>query len=125
MTRTIALSAAIALFSGAAMADPIELTRPLQAGSLHDGGIDMVVYYDAADTDRFEVVAAYAARTAPHEAYRVRLGLAEGEGTAFSLPGERHISYRFRREGDTVHVSTTPTPRKTAELTAPWTPDQN
>lgn len=112
--RTAALTLAFAAgAAGLARADEIALERPMQAASLHDGGIDMVVFYlDRAD--HFEVVATYATVEAPDAPARLRMGLADGDAVSFALPGERHVQYSFARDGETVRVEARPTARDVA-----------
>ncbi len=45
-------------FSTIAQAAEVELARPIQAGSLHENGVDMVVYYTNQD-QVLDVVATY------------------------------------------------------------------
>ena len=66
---TVAASLTVATF---AEAGEIALSQPIQAASLHDKGVDMVVYYTD-ETSHFEVVATYV--TAPAaEPRRMRMG---------------------------------------------------
>ena len=112
MIRTTVLAAAFALLSGAAQAGTLEMTRPVQAVTLHDGAVDMVAYYLDRD-DHYEVVVTYAAQAESASLRRLRVGLADGDSTRFSLPGHREIVYSFTREGRAVHLRAdlTRTPR--------------
>jgi len=105
MTRILA--GAFILAAGAASAEQIELTSPMQGASLHEGGIDMVVYYLDQD-DHFEVVATYAPNREPYEPSRFRLALADGDSMRFALPGEAQVMYGFVRTGDMVSVTAEP-----------------
>jgi len=104
--RSLAL--AFCLAAGAASADQIELSSAMQAASLHEGGIDMVVYY-LEEGDRFDVVATYAANREPFGPARLRMGLADGDSLRFGLPGERQVIYGFARSGATLRVTAEPT----------------
>lgn len=106
MTRTPLMAAAFALIASTAQADEITLQAPMAAASLHDGGIDMVVYFMDRD-DHYEVVATYATVANPVDPARLRMGLADGDRTEFSLPGLSHVSYAFSRTGQTVRVEAT------------------
>jgi hypothetical protein len=108
MIRTTVLAAAFTALSGFAQAETIEMTRPVQAAVLHDGAIDLVVYY-VDRGDHFEVVATYTAKAGPFDLQRLRMGLADGDSTQFSLPGHLDTVYSFERDGGTVHVRAEPT----------------
>jgi len=115
MFRSYLLAAtAFALAPTAALADSITLNAPMQGASLHEGSIDMVVYYLDHD-DHFEVVATYAAKTGNTEPNRLRMALTDGDASKFSVPGHRHVIYAFSRENDTVHVSADLVGHKSAE----------
>ena len=99
--------AAFGLMPGAAAADAIALDASIEGASLHEGGVDMAIYY-VDRGDHFEVVATYAAVEAPSRPARIRMGLADGDSTTFGLPGMATPRlYTFSREGETVTVETT------------------
>ena len=100
MTRFFTILAA-SLIAAAAAAGEITLEREIQAGSLHDGGVDMVVYY-VDQHDHFEVVATYVSDTT--QPARIRMGLMDGDATTFGLPGFAGRTYSFSRTGDIVRV---------------------
>ncbi len=105
----IALPAALLIAAVApASADDIRLDRPMAAASLHDGGVDMVVYY-LDHQDELEVVATYSQKGA-YEPARLRMALGDGDDVSFGLPGLSGASYRFTRTGAVVSVSAKPTP---------------
>ncbi len=98
----------LACISGiAAQADQINLTAPMQGASLHEGGVDMAVYF-LDQKDVFEVVATYVDTTEPYDPARLRMGLTDGDAVHFSLPGLRHVFYTFERTGDSIRVSAEP-----------------
>lgn len=101
---------------GAALADSIELSQPVQAASLHEGGVDMVVYY-LDDEGRAEVVATYVTKAAPDDPKRIRMGLEIGDSTTFGLPGEPHVAYTFERRNDLVRVVAAPVSGNLTEVT--------
>jgi hypothetical protein len=90
-----------------AAADIIRLEDPMAAASLHDGGVDMVVYY-LEHEDHFEVVATYAAHHAPAAPARLRMGLVDGDRVSFGLPGLPGVTYTFARTGASIAVEATP-----------------
>lgn len=111
----IRLAAAVfALGTGAAFADQIELTKEMQGASLHEGGVDMVVYY-LEEPDHFQVVATYAPKNEPFDPGRLRMGLRDGDSVRFGVPGQHQVIYSFARTGDTVTVSADLTKRTITE----------
>lgn len=95
-----------------AWADEITLDTPMQALSLHEGEIDMVVYF-LSRPDHFEVVATYASRDDMANPGRFRMGLKDGDAVRFSAPELPHTLYAFERNGDEVTVTASPVnPRK-------------
>lgn len=97
-----------------ASADTITLSAPLNGASLHEGGVDMNVYYTAAADRGFEVVATYAPVAAPAEAARLRMVLEDGDSVRFALPGHDEAIYAFQRNGAAVAVSVQPVPTAAA-----------
>lgn len=114
MFRQIAFASAL-LTSTAAMADEITLEREIQAGTLHEATLDMVVYYLDRD-DHFEVVATYATHAMPEDPSRIRMALAEGDEVTFGLPGQRGQVYTFSRSGDAVNVRSQAVSSRVARL---------
>lgn len=103
MIRNITIAAVFAALTGAAQADTIELNSPLQAASLHDGAVDMVVYFLERD-DTFEVVATYAGKADPTDTQRINMAMADGDSTRFGLPEHRGLTYSFERNGEVLQV---------------------
>jgi hypothetical protein len=104
---TTAAVIAAALLSAPAMADETALSGPIQAGSLHDGPLDMVLYYVPVAGDLLEVTGTYAPKDGG-EARRFVMVLSEGDAVAFAMPGHRQARYRFARRGTTVTASVEP-----------------
>lgn len=103
--KTLSASVLAALFLAApAFAEESTIGRPIDAGSLHEGHLDMVVYYVPVEGDLLEVTATFAPKIGgdPH---RVVMGLADGDSVAFSMPGHRGSLYAFSRSGEEVTVS--------------------
>ncbi len=107
-------AAALVLGAGAAGADQIELSKEMQAASLHEGGVDMVVYY-LEEPDHFQVVATYAPKREAYEPARMRMGLMDGDSVRFGVPGEPQVIYSFARSGNTVTVRADPTEQSFTE----------
>ena len=104
MKNLITAAAIFAASAFAAQAEMVELEAPMQAQSLHTGGVDMVVYYTDED-DHLQLVATYVDQIEGNEPSRIRMGLQDGDATSFSLPGHPHLIYDFARAGVTVSVN--------------------
>jgi len=104
MTLKAFIFAATAMLPSIGMADTITLEAPYHAASLHDGDVDMVVYY-VDHADHFEVVATYVSKTDLASPSRLRMGLIDGDTTSFALPGLTHVTYDFSRKADAVSVT--------------------
>lgn len=104
----ISTAVAAAIFSAApAHAAEIELSREIQGASIHENGVDMVVYYTRAG-ELLEVVATYVEDDDARNPSRIRMGMADGDKVKFALPGRRGLNYAFSRTGDAVRVVTEP-----------------
>jgi hypothetical protein len=104
--RTLGASLLAALFlTTPALAEDATVGRPIEGGSLHEGGLDMVVYYVPVDGGRLEVTATFAPKGGG-DPLRVVMGLADGDSVAFSMPGHQDSLYAFSRSGEKVTVST-------------------
>ena len=103
MNRFFTAVAIAAVSATAATAEEITLGAPLQAGLLHENGVDMAVYYDETETG-FAVVATYISHDRFSPA-RFSMTLADGDAVSFGLPGEPQAYYTFAREGADVSVS--------------------
>lgn len=100
---TALLMTAFALTASVASAEDISLTTPKSGATLHEGGIDMSVYYT--DTqDGLEVVATYTPRVSAYAPQRMTMLLQDGDAVSFGLPGVYDLSYSFSRTGDAVAV---------------------
>jgi hypothetical protein len=104
--RTLNASLLAALFVATpAFAEETTIGRPIEGGGLHEGSLDMVVYYVPADGDLLEVTATFAPKTGGNP-LRVVMGLADGDSVAFSMPCHQSSLYSFSRSGEEVTVST-------------------
>lgn len=102
MIKTLATVAILAASAQTVFAETITLNTPMEAASLHTGGIDMVVYYLDND-EHFEVVASYLDDTSAQPT-RFQMALSNGDAVNFGLPGQTDVSYGFARNGDAVTV---------------------
>jgi hypothetical protein len=117
MNRILAgFAAAFALAAPlSAAADTIELSAPLMSASLHEGDVDMNVFYISRGGDGFDVIATYAPVEASADAARLIMKLADGDAVRFALPGHEDTTYSFRRAGATVAIRAEP-----AAASAAW-----
>lgn len=99
---------AAGLIATPAFSAEIELTKEIQGASLHETGVDMVVYYTK-DDQILEVVATYVEDGDANNPSRMRMGLMDGDKVTFALPGRKETNYTFSRTGKTVRVKSTPT----------------
>jgi len=104
--KTLSASLLAALFLATlVLADEATVGRPIEAGSLHGGRLNMVAYYVPVDGDRLEVTATFAPKGGG-DPLRVVMALADGDKVAFSMPGYQDSLYAFSRSGEKVTVST-------------------
>lgn len=108
---SIAVLGSLAL-AGAAAAEEAVISAPLQAGSLHEGPLDMVAYYRPLGDDGLELTATFRARTAEDEPMRVMMRLEDGDDVSFGMPGYRGSLYRFARSEQTISMAVEYTPPK-------------
>jgi hypothetical protein len=103
--RTLGASFLTALFLATpAFAEEVTIGRPIEGGSLHEGRLDMAVYYVPVDGDLLEVTATFAPNGGG-EPLRVVMALADRDSVAFSMPGYQESLYAFSRSGEEVTVS--------------------
>jgi hypothetical protein len=105
MTRTTLSASFLAalLLAAPAFAGDVTMERPIVAGSLHEGSLDMVAYYVPAG-DLLEVTATFAPKGGG-DPMRIVMGLADTDSVAFSMPGHLGSLYAFSRSGEAVTVS--------------------
>jgi hypothetical protein len=103
--KSLSASLLAALFLATpAFAEEVTIGRPIDGGSLHEGRLDMVVYYVRVDGDLLEVTATFAPKGGG-DPLRVVMGLADRDSVAFSMPGYQDSLYAFSRSGEEVSVS--------------------
>lgn len=116
MMKTIAMAA---LFGAAltmpAEAEQVTMSRPIAAGSLHEGPLDMVAYWIDGQDGALELTATFRARTPSDEPMRVVMPLQDGDRLAFGMPGHPGALYRFGRSGREVTISVEVKPKLLAE----------
>lgn len=115
MFRTTVFALSLALVPATAFAGSVELTKPMQAGTLNDGNIDMSVYFVESE-GVYHVVATYADTEAAYDSQRMMMEFAEGDAASFSLPGLDHITYSFDRIGESLRVDAVEQDVKTTML---------
>jgi hypothetical protein len=92
------------LLATPALSEEATIDRPIEAGSLHDGHLDMAAYYVPVDGDLLEVTATFAPKGGG-DPLRVVMGLADRDSVAFSIPGHEDARYAFSRSGEELTVS--------------------
>lgn len=103
--RTLSASLLAVLFlTTPAFAEEATIRGPIEAGSLHEGPLDMVVYYIPVDGDLLEVTATFAPKGGG-DPERVVMGLADRDSVTFSMPGHRDSLYTFSRSDEEVTVT--------------------
>ena len=107
MSIRLAACLAACLAAGPAFSGSATTTRDIEGVTLHEGALDMVVYYRSLADGALEVTATFLARDSD-EPKRVVMALAEGDDVAFALPGHPEAVYRFARAGAAVTVSVSP-----------------
>jgi hypothetical protein len=112
MTRPLtAIATALAILTTTtAHAGDVSLTRPIEAGTLHEHGADVVIYYTP-EGDALKVVTTYAKTTAPDQPQRMIMLMGDGDRVSFHLPGLPETRYTYARAGETVRVFTRETVR--------------
>jgi len=89
------------LLAAPTAAEEVTLAAAVQAGSLHDGPLDMVLYYVPVAGGLLEVTGTYASK-AGGKARRFVMGMSDGDAVSFAMPGYPQATYRFVRTGATV-----------------------
>ncbi len=89
----------------AAMAESTTMYRPIQAGSLHEGPLDMVAYWVPLDDEGYELTATFIGRMAGDQPMRIVMRMDDGDELSFAMPGYRTAQYRFERDGAAVAAS--------------------
>jgi hypothetical protein len=96
--------AALALTAIPAFADEMTLTTPMASETLHEGGLDMNVYWVEAEGG-YEVVGTYTPRIGAYAPARFQMLMQDGDKVAFGMPGALDVLYSFARNGETLHVT--------------------
>ncbi|WP_167620228.1 hypothetical protein [Paracoccus ravus] len=92
---------AMSLFALPVAAGTVSIWAPIQAGSLHEGPLDMVIYYRPVEGQLLEVTGTYAPRSGG-AASRFVMVLSDGDAVSFAMPGYREARYSFVRKGISV-----------------------
>jgi opacity protein-like surface antigen len=103
----LAVFVAGGLLAAPIQAEEVVMTRPIQAGSLHAGVLDMVAYWTPQEDGGYELVATFRARNDEAQPMRVVMKLMAGDSVGFSMPGYLGLNYRFTREDNQVTATAT------------------
>jgi hypothetical protein len=109
LARVAAAMFAAVLVVAPAAAEEVALAAATQAGSLHDGPLDMVLYYVPVAGGLLEVTGTYAPKGGG-AARRFVMALSDGDAVSFAMPGYPDAAYRFARAGATVAAAVTVSP---------------
>ena len=105
LRKTLSASLLAAMFLATpALAEEVTVARPIEGALLHQGRLDMAVYFVPVDGEILEVTATFAPKGGG-DAQRVVMALADGDSVAFAMPGYQDALYAFSRAGETVTVS--------------------
>lgn len=115
-TTLKALAIVAALAPVPAMADEIALASPLAGATLHEGAVDMSVFFTEGEAGAYDVVATYAPASDAADAARLRMQLADGDRVSFSLPEHRDTVWGFERDGNVLRAVAEPLARTFAAL---------
>ena len=109
MTRYFSAAASAALFCtffvAQASAEEAVMSHPIQAGSLHEGPLDVVSYWVPLTDGAFEVTGTFLSRETGAAPMRVVMALQDGDRTSFAMPGYMSALYSFERIQDEVKSS--------------------
>jgi hypothetical protein len=87
-----------------AKAEEVTLARPMDGATLTSDGIAMSLYYVGIDDGGFELVATYIGESEREHPSRIVMRLADGDATAFGLPGYPGMLFEFARTGNVVVI---------------------
>lgn len=103
--KPILAAAALAVTSGAALADDVTLTTPQTAATLKEGRVDMNVSWTARPQG-YELVASYVTGLPGETPEKLVMLLNDGEAVTLGLPGAPGYHFSFARTGDSLSVRT-------------------
>lgn len=109
MTKYISAAASATLFctffAAQASAEEAVMSHPIQAGSLHEGPLDVVSYWVPLANGDLEVTGTFLSRETGAEPMRVVMALRGGERRSFAMPGYKSAIYSYERVQDRVTSS--------------------
>ncbi len=115
MIKTIALVAVL----GAALITPVyaeevTISKPMAAGSLHEGPLDMVAYWMDSPEGSLELTATFRDRATDDEPMRIVMPMQDGDALSFGMPGYEASLYNFARSGQAITIGVEIEPDKFA-----------
>jgi hypothetical protein len=115
--KAFALAALLgATLMAPAHAEEVTISKPLAAGSLHDGPLDMVAYWLEVPGDALEVTATFRDRATDNEPMRIVMPMQDGDALAFGMPGYAGSLYSFARSGKELNISVETNPDRLARM---------
>ena len=104
--RMLALAALLgATLMAPAQAEEVTISQALEAGSLHDGALDMVAYWLDGPDGALELTATFRDRATDDEPMRIVMPMQDGDALAFGMPGYQDSLYSFARSGQEIRIS--------------------
>ena len=106
MIKTFALAAVLgAALIAPAQAEEVTISKPMAAGSLHEGPLDMVAYWLDGPEGSLELTATFRDRETDDEPMRIVMPMQNGDSLSFGMPGYRGTLYSFARTGREISIS--------------------
>ncbi len=88
-----------------AHAEEVTISKPVAAGSLHEGPLDMVAYWLEGPKGALELTATFRDRETDDEPMRIVMPMKDGDALSFGMPGYRGTLYSFARSGREISIS--------------------
>ena len=113
--KAFALAALLAAtLSVPAHAEEVTISHALEAGSLHEGALDMVAYWIEVPGGALELTATFRARATEDEPMRIVMPMQDGDALSFGMPGYEASLYSFARSGQVITIGVEIGPDKLA-----------
>ena len=115
--KAIAIAVVLgATLLGPAQAEDVTILHALDAGSLHEGALDMAAYWLEGSEGALEVTAVFRNRTTDDEPMRIVMSMQDGDSLSFGMPGHPSLLYTFARVQSDVTISAVSKPDSMAAV---------
>jgi hypothetical protein len=88
-----------------AQAEEVTILHARDAGSLHEGALDMAAYWLEGSEGALEVTALFRNRATDDEPMRIVMPMQDGDSLSFGMPGYPSLLYTFARVQSDVTIS--------------------